>query len=102
MFFWYFPVVGGYISQDFANPSFSISEIQIPKIMFINTSSEYWRGDAALIHVNLENMTDLPDSNAVRRYLFSGAQHVPGYLPLKDVKGLPTRNHLRVSYNYQN
>ena len=68
---------------------------QIPKIMFINTSSEYWRGDAALIHVNLENMTDLPDSNAVRRYLFSGAQHVPGYLPLKDVRDDGVRGQLQ-------
>ncbi len=58
----------------------------IPKIMFINTSAEYWRGDAALIHLNLENMTDLPESVSVRRYHFSGAQHVPGSLPLKEVR----------------
>ncbi|PKB82168.1 MAG: hypothetical protein BZY88_05220, partial [SAR202 cluster bacterium Io17-Chloro-G9] len=27
---------------------------QVPKIMFTNTSAEYWRGDAALIHTDLE------------------------------------------------
>ena len=30
---------------------------KVPKIMFTNTSAEYWRGDAALIHTNLENMS---------------------------------------------
>ncbi len=29
---------------------------QVPKVMFMNTSAEYWRGDAALIHTNLESM----------------------------------------------
>ena len=32
----------------------------LPKIIFTNTSAEYWRGDAALIHTDLENETDLP------------------------------------------
>ena len=29
---------------------------KVPKIMFTNTSAEYWRGDAALIHTDLETM----------------------------------------------
>lgn len=53
-----------------------------PKIMFINTSAEYWRGDAALIHTDLENMADAPeDSEHVRRYHFAGAQHGRGTFP---------------------
>ena len=31
---------------------------KLPKIMFTNTSAEYWRGDAALIHTDLEKMSD--------------------------------------------
>ena len=29
-----------------------------PRAMFVNTSAEYWRGDAALIHTDLETMAD--------------------------------------------
>ena len=51
----------------------------VPKIMFTNTSAEYWRGDAALIHTDLETMTDAPeDSEFVRRYHFAGTQHGTG------------------------
>ena len=53
----------------------------VPKIMFINTSSEYWRGDAALIHTNLENMSDAPEHESVRRYHFAGTQHGSGEFP---------------------
>jgi hypothetical protein len=53
----------------------------VPKIMFINTSSEYWRGDAALIHTNLEDMSDAPEHGAVRRYHFAGTQHGSGEFP---------------------
>ena len=44
--------------------------------MFTNTSAEYWRGDAALIHINLNGESDAAeDSHHVRRYHFSGTQH---------------------------
>ena len=59
----------------------------LPKIIFTNTSAEYWRGDAALIHTDLENKTDLPeDSEYVRRYHFSGTQHGVGFFPLEEVR----------------
>ena len=48
---------------------------KVPKIMFTNTSAEYWRGDAALIHTDLETMGDAPESSSVRRYHFAGTQH---------------------------
>ena len=54
---------------------------KLPKIMFSNTSAEYWRGDAALIHTDLETMTDAPESEHVRRYHFAGTQHGPGTFP---------------------
>ena len=61
----------------------------IPKIMFTNTSAEYWRGDAALIHTNLETMSDAPEeSDFVRRYHFSGTQHGAGIFPLSNVRSV--------------
>ena len=43
----------------------------VPKIMFTNTSAEYWRGDAALIHTDLETLIRRALSRpAVRRYHF--------------------------------
>jgi hypothetical protein len=53
----------------------------VPKIMFVNTSAEYWRGDAALIHTDLETMRDAPESENVRRYHFAGTQHGSGIFP---------------------
>ena len=52
-----------------------------PKIMFTNTSAEYWRGDAALIHTDLESLADAPESPSVRRYHFAGCQHGSGEFP---------------------
>jgi len=54
---------------------------KVPKIMFTNTSAEYWRGDAALIHTDLVHMTDASESDSVRRYHFAGAQHGVGTFP---------------------
>ena len=53
----------------------------VPKIMFTNTSAEYWRGDAALIHTDLETLTDAPESAWARRYHFAGCQHGSGDFP---------------------
>ena len=54
---------------------------KVPKIMFTNTSAEYWRGDAALIHTDLETLADAPESSSVRRYHFAGCQHGSGEFP---------------------
>jgi hypothetical protein len=54
---------------------------KVPKIMFTNTSAEYWRGDAALIHTDLVHMTEALESDAIRRYHFAGAQHGIGVFP---------------------
>jgi len=58
----------------------------IPKIMFTNTSAEYWRGDSALIHTDLETLTDAPESLHARRYHFAGCQHGSGDFPPLDVR----------------
>ena len=59
----------------------------VPKIMFCNTSAEYWRGDAALIHTNIETMTDAPEeSEFVRRYHLAGTQHGAGVFPPLEIR----------------
>ena len=58
----------------------------VPKIMFTNTSAEYWRGDAALIHTDLETLTDAPESPSVRRYHFAGCQHGSGDFPPLEIR----------------
>ena len=55
---------------------------KVPKVMFTNTSAEYWRGDAALIHTDLETMRDQEESPSVRRYHFAGTHHTSGLFPL--------------------
>ena len=57
---------------------------RVPKIFFTNSSTEYWRGDASLIHTDAEGEKDVPLSAAVRLYHFAGTQHSAGALPLTD------------------
>ncbi len=58
----------------------------VPKIMFTNTSAEYWRGDAALIHTDLETLTDAAESQWARSYHFAGCQHGSGDFPPIEVR----------------
>jgi Alpha/beta hydrolase domain len=55
-----------------------------PKIFTINTSAEYWRGDASLVHTDVEGTVDVEPPAHVRVYLFAGTQHTPGALPPPD------------------
>jgi hypothetical protein len=52
-----------------------------PKIVTINTSAEYWRGDASLVHTDVEGRRDVEPPADTRLYLFAGSQHTPGTLP---------------------
>ncbi|MEM7405871.1 MAG: alpha/beta hydrolase domain-containing protein [Pseudomonadota bacterium] len=56
----------------------------MPKVVYTDTSAEYWRGDAGLAHLNLADGTDAEPPEDVRRYLFASTQHGPGVLPYKD------------------
>jgi hypothetical protein len=53
----------------------------VPRIFYINTSAEYWRGDCALLHIDPAGKHDLPESPDSRIYLFAGTQHGPGTVP---------------------
>jgi hypothetical protein len=52
-----------------------------PRILAINTSAEYWRGDASLVHTDVEGRRDVAPAAGGRLYLFAGAQHTPGAMP---------------------
>jgi hypothetical protein len=52
-----------------------------PKIFATNSTPEYWRGDASLIHTDIEGSRDVEPAPFVRAYLFAGTQHTPGALP---------------------
>ena len=61
---------------------------RLPKVFFTNSSTEYWRGDASLIHTNADGTQDLPPSAPVRIYHYAGTQHASGALPLTDTNPL--------------
>src|SRR5262249_17409216 len=49
-----------------------------PKVVEVNSSAEYWRGDASLVHTDVEGTADVPLPATVRSYLFASTQHMPG------------------------
>ena len=57
---------------------------KLPKVIYTYTSSEYWAGGGALVHVDLAGTTDLEVPDSVRIYHFGGAQHPVGTLHLRD------------------
>ena len=59
----------------------------VPKIVTINTSAEYWRGDASLVHTDLADTRDVEPPPEVRCYLLSSTQHGRGAVPLVHESG---------------
>lgn len=54
-----------------------------PKMMYLNTPSEYWRSsNAALIHICVDGSADLPIAEGTRVYVVAGAQHGPAPWPV--------------------
>ncbi|HEV8680878.1 MAG TPA: alpha/beta hydrolase domain-containing protein, partial [Stellaceae bacterium] len=58
---------------------------RVPKIFFTNSSTEYWRGDASLIHTDAEGARDVEPIATSRFYHFAGTQHSAAGLPLSDI-----------------
>lgn len=52
----------------------------VPRIFTINTSSEYWRTEASLVHMDEAGEADVEPPEEVRVYMFAGCQHGPGVL----------------------
>ena len=55
-----------------------------PKIIYTNTSSEYWGGHGALAHLTPYGGADATLPDGVRSWLFAGTQHAPASLPISD------------------
>ena len=55
-----------------------------PKVVFVDTAAEYWRGDASLAHTSVVDGSDVDGAPFVRRYLYASAQHGPGLAELSD------------------
>ena len=50
-----------------------------PKLIFVDTAAEYWRGDASLAHTHVADGSDIDDTPFVRRYLYAATQHASGF-----------------------
>lgn len=50
----------------------------VPKMMFVQTSTEYWNRAGSLLHTDVKGKTDLMLPENVRIYLVAGAQHLGG------------------------
>jgi hypothetical protein len=74
----------------------------VPRIFFSNTSYEYWGRVAALIHVSPDAQQDVPISDSVRIYHFTGLQHFSGSFPPEkgwgDLHGQQPESPLPVKY----
>jgi len=74
----------------------------VPKIFLSNTSYEYWGRAASLISTTLDGKADVPLSENVRIYHFTGLQHFSGPFPpekgTNDLLGQQPQSPLPVSY----
>lgn len=57
---------------------------KLPKVMHTYTSSEYWGGHGALVHIDVTGSRDLDVPESVRIYHFGGTQHPLSSFPLQD------------------
>jgi hypothetical protein len=64
-----------------------------PKIFLVDSGSEYWdRGRvAALRHLSMDGLEDLPDPPNVRIFTLAGAKHGPGSWPPADSAAQPLK-----------
>jgi hypothetical protein len=64
-------------SDEFSGLLDIYSDNQRPKIFYSNSSTEYWRSPAYLLHTTINASKDLDPLNSSRIFQFSGTQHVP-------------------------
>jgi hypothetical protein len=60
----------------------------VPRIVEMNSSAEYWRGDASLLHTDMAGTRDVEPPEEVRLYHVAGSQHVVGAPPLTNVSAI--------------
>lgn len=62
----------------------------VPKVMYTNTTSEYWSRAGSLVHATVDGTADVPLPDSTRLYVFAGAQHVAaGFPPGRGAGTLP-------------
>ncbi|MCH8310258.1 MAG: hypothetical protein IIB17_07155 [Chloroflexi bacterium] len=74
------------------------------RVMYTNTSAEYHRADASLLHTDPDGRTDIDSGPNARVYHFAGTEHGLGIWPPTDtvdfVEGLSKTQNLRGVVNY--
>jgi len=63
------------------------------KAMYTNTSAEYHRGDASLVHTDPDGARDVDHGPAVRVYHFAGTEHGTGVWPPTDTQAAAADPH---------
>jgi len=63
------------------------------KVMYTNTSAEYHRGDASLVHSDPDGRRDVEHGPSVRVYHFAGTEHGTGVWPPTDSQPAPADPH---------
>jgi hypothetical protein len=66
----------------------------VPKLFFVQSSTEYWSRAASLLHTDVQGQMDLPIDPDVRIYLISGSGHLGAQPPTPGIGKTP-RNPLR-------
>ena len=69
-----------------------------PKVIYTNTSNEYWRSGAALTHTVLGEARDADLPANVRSYYIAGTQHGSGSMPPKKTIGQQFGNTMTYSW----
>lgn len=74
------------------------------KVFYTNSSAEYHRGDASLIHTDPDGTRDIDPGPNVRIYHFTGTEHGMGFWPPTDVgetgEGINRSQNLRSVIDY--
>ena len=60
----------------------------VPKIFWVNSAWEYWRGDAAHTHTNRQATRDIPNPPEVRSYLMAGLDHLGANVEMARALGI--------------
>src|SRR5439155_23394558 len=74
--------------------SHALKESFWPKIMYTNSSYDYWGRVASLFHMTIDGKEDLTLLPNVRAYLFASAQHGPAAFPPPRASGQQMSNPL--------
>ena len=59
-----------------------------PRIFWVNSGWEYWRGDAALTHIAADGSADVPNPPEVRSYLMAGLDHLGANTAMARLMGI--------------